>query len=135
MSLINIKCFKQIIAGILIWCFSSHVTKAQFNDGSVKNGATIVGVSGPSQVKLADTTKFVVRFGVGNTCGYFNKFIESKDHNIYEIIVITASKGSVCMAMPVIKETTYYFKPERKGIYYLMFKQNDDWLTKKVLVQ
>jgi hypothetical protein len=65
-----------------------------------------------------------VTFAVDNSCGAFNKFIETTTDKTTVIEVQAKYEGSNCGTTATTKTTTYKFKATTTGTYILKFKKS-----------
>jgi len=81
-------------------------------------------VTGPVTGKVNQELTLNVTFAVDNSCGAFNKFIETTTDKTTVIEVEAKYEGSDCGTTTATKITTYKFKATTIGTYILKFKKS-----------
>lgn len=81
-------------------------------------------VTGPTTGKVNQELTLDVTFAVDNSCGAFNKFIESTTDKTTVIEVEAKYEGSNCGTTAGTKTATYKFKATAVGTYILKFKKS-----------
>ena len=85
----------------------------------------IISVTGSSIGEVNETINLEVKFGVGNGCGQFNKFIEPDFVGNEKIIKVeTIYIGCICTHDAPIRTVNYEFETSTNGVYNLKFKKS-----------
>lgn len=94
---------------------SSPITKKSF----------VSVVTGPTTGTINQELTLTVTFAVDNSCGTFNKYVETtKSETTKEIEVEAKYEGSNCGTTAVTKTGSYKFKAAKVGTYILKFKKS-----------
>jgi hypothetical protein len=98
--------------------------------------ASVVSVTGPSQVSVNQEVAISVNFGVISGCGKFERFEESNPESDRNITVIARYEGCLCTLNAPVLKTTYQFKSATPGVYLLHFKKsNTQVITHQITVK
>ncbi|MBV6460337.1 MAG: hypothetical protein HJHJAOHD_00446 [Flavobacteriales bacterium] len=125
------SCF--LIVSFLLLFFSCN-KDSYYDDCTEYVETEINSIEGPEVIKKEQKAVFKIVFSVYNGCGNFESFKERKNKNTYEISVIAKYKGCLCtMNIPEIR-TEYFFRPRKKGTYYLNFKAINNTVISKTLI-
>ena len=134
------KKFKLHAIALLVVA-SSVFTSCSNNDdipgpSVVLKESLVTVVTGPETANLNQEVSLTTSFVVENSCGAFNKFIETTVGNTKTIVVEANYVGSNCVATPATKTATYKFKSATAGTYNLKFKKTaTEFITHTIVVE
>lgn len=95
----------------------------------------VTEVTGPTTGTVNQELTLEVSYAVDNSCGIFNKFVETASENTKTIEVESKLEGIGCDATPTIKKTPYKFKATAEGTYILKFKKTEtEFITQTIVV-
>lgn len=86
----------------------------------------VTAVSAPDTAGVNETVNIDVEFSVDNSCGEFNRFIETGSETSRTIEVEAVYKGCACFLAIQPTNVTYEFRPEEAGEYELRFKSSEE---------
>lgn len=103
---------------------------------SITTKKTLVSlVTGPTAGTVNQELTLNVTFTVDNSCGAFNKFIETTTDKTTVIEVEAKYEGSNCGTTAATKTTTYKFKATTAGTYILKFKKSaTEFVTQTIVI-
>jgi hypothetical protein len=103
---------------------------------SITTKKTLVSlVTGPTAGTVNQELTLNVTFAVDNSCGAFNKFIETTTDKTTVIEVEAKYEGSNCGTTATTKTTTYKFKATTTGTYILKFKKSaTEFVTQTIVI-
>ncbi len=82
-------------------------------------------VTGPTTGTVNQELTLTVTFAVDNSCGTFNKYVETTKYETTKEIEVEAKyEGSNCGTTAVTKTESYKFKAAKVGTYILKFKKS-----------
>lgn len=130
--------FKKLHSRFLIFTvlllFFSCKKDSYYDNCTEYTEREINSVEGPEVIKKGQIAIFRIVFHVYNGCGNFECFKVSKNKNTYDVSIIAKYKGCVCtMNIPEIR-TEYFFRPRKKGTYFLNFKTINNTVISKTLI-
>lgn len=85
----------------------------------------ITSVEGPIIGTVDQDITLTAKFNAENSCGEFEKFVETTNANTKTIHVQVKYVGSNCGSNPTEKTVPYTFRVNRAGTYTFKFKKND----------
>jgi len=111
-------------------CSDDDATTSSFT-----KGANVTEVTGPEEGNVNQELSYLVRYSVDNSCGTFQRFVETAAGNTKTIEVVARYSGNDCDTSVVVKDTVYKFTPTAAGAYNLKFKKSaTEFVTKTVAV-
>jgi hypothetical protein len=120
----------MLVVGSLTSC-----TKDDNQPQIVTKTSFVSAITGPTTGTPNQELTFTVTFAVENSCGTFNKFIETATTNTKQIEVESKYEGANCGVTAATKTTTYKFKPTAVGTYILKFKKTaTEFVTQTIVV-
>lgn len=124
----------------LVVVVSSAFTSCSNDDSEaapalVVKKSLVTAVTGPESGDLNEEVTLNVTFAVDNSCGIFNKYIETTEGTTKTIEVEARYPGTNCGTTPTTKNTTYKFKSATAGTYNLKFKKTaTEFITHTVVI-
>ncbi|MBN2616574.1 MAG: hypothetical protein JXR71_12855 [Bacteroidales bacterium] len=116
-----------------IFLLSAFLTVVFFGSCSLDNQkcyhyeqAPVVATNTPDSGRVDQTIPIDVSFTVHNSCGAYNFTQETKDSTTLKIVVIASYDGCVCGEAMRTLHTTYDFKSDTAGTFYLKFAQSEN---------
>jgi hypothetical protein len=101
----------------------------------VTKRALVSAVTGATTATVNQEITLEVTYSVENSCGVFNKFIETTAENTKTIEVETKYEGKDCGTTAATKKTSYKFKAAVAGTYILKFKKSaTEFVTQTITV-
>jgi len=92
-------------------------------------------VTGATTADINQEISLTVTFAVDNSCGSFNKFVETTADKTKTIAVEAKYVGNNCGTTPATKTEPYKFKAATAGTYVLKFKKSaTEFVTHNVVV-
>jgi hypothetical protein len=92
-------------------------------------------VSGPTTGIINQELTLNVTFTVDNSCGVFNKFIETTTDKTKVIEVEAKYEGVNCGTTPAAKTAPYKFKATAAGTYIFKFKKSaTEFVTQTIVI-
>lgn len=97
--------------------------------------AYVTTVNSPNSGTVNETINIEVKFGVGNGCGGFGKFIETENGNTRIIEVEAKYVGCICTQNAPTITTNYEFIANNTGNYELNFKSSPtEYITVNLII-
>lgn len=124
----------------LVLFVSTAFTSCSSDDDSGNKQTTqkefVTAVTGPTTGAINQEITLNVTYVVDNTCGSFNKYVESTNGNTKTIEVEVKYTGSNCGTTPSTKTQPYKFKVTQAGTYVFKFKKSaTEFVTQSVVIQ
>ena len=134
------KKFRLQAVAMFLFTAAAALTSCSSDDNAstpapVSKTAFVTAVTGPATGTPNQELSLNVTFTVDNSCGAFDKVVETADGNTKTIEVKAAYAGSNCGTTPTTKNTVYKFKPAAAGTYVLKFKKSaTEFITQNIVV-
>lgn len=95
----------------------------------------VTAVDAPETAEVDETVNIEVEFTVSNSCGEFNRFLETGTETSRVITVEAIYEGCVCNEVIGTITATYTFTPEESGEYELKFTSGEnEFITANITV-
>lgn len=96
----------------------------------------VTAVTGPTTGTVNQEVALSVTYAVDNSCGQFNKYVETLNGNTKTIEVEAKYVGTNCGTTPATKTEPYKFIVNQAGTYVFKFKKSaTEFITQTVVVQ
>lgn len=138
--IINLKKVKmkkfRLKAVVLALVVTTGFASCNNDDDAITTKKTVVSaVTGPTTGTVNQELTLNVSFAVDNSCGTFNKFIETTTEKTKVIEVEAKYEGGDCNASTTSKTTTYKFKATTAGTYVFKFKKSaTEFVTQTIVI-
>ena len=132
------KKFSIYAAALVLFTAGSVASCSNDDDApaSTSKIAYVTAVAGPATGTVNQELSYNVSFTVDNSCGAFDKVVETAGAANTKTIEVKAKyAGNDCGTTPTVKSTTYKFKATAAGTYVLKFKKTaTEFVTQNVVV-
>lgn len=96
----------------------------------------VTAVTGPTTGAVNEDITLTVTYAVDNSCGQFNKYVQTVNGNTKTIEVEAKYVGTDCGTTPATKTEPYKFKVIQAGTYVFKFKKSaTEFITQTVVVE
>lgn len=130
---------KFALKTLAILFISVTLTSCNNDDGGetiMLKTSYINSVEGPTTGAIDQDITLTTKFTAENSCGEFNRFVETINTNTKTIHAQVKYVGTNCGSTPVQMTVPYTFRVNRAGTYTFKFKRNEtQFITHVVTVE
>jgi hypothetical protein len=122
-----------IISSLII----SGCTKKNRDSGCLSYQlAPVTKITGPDSGYVNQDISLIVSFGIFNGCGKFGNVEQTQNADTTFIKLNAKYEGCICTQLAGTMDTTFSFRANHAGIYFLKFLQPDQsYLTDTLFIQ
>lgn len=130
------KKIKLQMLGLVLFVATGLASCSSDDAPAIVTKKTVVSaVTGPTTGIVNQELTLNITFAVDNSCGAFNKFIETTADKTKTIEVEAKYEGSNCGTTAATKTTTYKFKSAAAGTYIFKFKKSaTEYVTQTIVI-
>jgi hypothetical protein len=130
--------FVYFVATTIISCLiiSGCTKKNKESDCLSYQFAPVTKITGPNTGYVNQDVRLIVSFGIFNGCGGFGNFEQAQNGDTTLIKVNAKYQGCICTELAGTMDTSFVFRANHTGTYFLKFIQPDhSYILDTLLIQ